>query len=123
MRLWRITDCDQGAADPSWYYSHVVGAESPLEAMRKHVAAVKRENAEDTEMWRHTYEVLVSEGRSNGLTFDQFHQDPGLPQECMVVPMRDESTYHDRSISSDRKYEAEAFNQLWDWPSAVRVRL
>jgi hypothetical protein len=128
VRLWRVTTCDNGTEPPTWYYSDVIGAATALDAVRRYVAAKKLANAEDTAMWRGVYDNLVGQGRMSdgkgGVTrFEDWHQPEALPQECMAVPALETATYHDRCVSSDRKYESEAFNALWNWARAERVRL
>jgi hypothetical protein len=132
MRLWRVTTDDRsptGSDEVSWYYSDVIGAETALEAVRRYVANKKVQIAEDLVMWRDVYGTMVRDGRmttdANGeyIPFERWHEPDPLPQRCVVVPMRDTSKLHIMSVSSDRKYESEAFNSLWNWEAMEAVRL
>jgi curved DNA-binding protein CbpA len=119
--LWQV------AEDEDMYYCDVIGAESALEAARKFIAVLKADQVREIENNRAEYDALVRRGEIDPKAepFDRsgYQCSVFLPSSVICIPQFDPTTYHDRSISSDRKYEAQAFNELWDLSRKVEVRL
>lgn len=121
MRLWYVYVAGHD-------YTDVIGAEGALDAARKYLASVKKDQLEDIAADRRYYDDLqVHQGLIDPelKPFEQsgYQSRLELPETITCVPQCDPNGYHNRGISSDRKYWAEAFMDMWDWARAEKVRL
>lgn len=105
-------------------YHDVVSAVNAEDAARRYVAAIKEDEIEAIEYGKKRYAELVAEGRNMADTYENsgFQISYTLPQEIYAVP-QNVGNFHLRNICADREYQAEAFNQLWDWDKTKKVRL
>lgn len=121
MILWQVMDHEEA------YHCDVIGAESALAAARKYVAARKIGQLEEIEVSRKLYEDLVLKGEIDPTRMPfcsaGFMHKVVLPGSVVCVPMFDIGSFHEMCIDNDRKYQAQAFLNMWDWSKRETVRL
>jgi hypothetical protein len=94
--------------DEHAYYADVIGANSAINAAKIYTATIKKNQLQD-----------IAYAIKNAYTPDALD----LPKEIYCVPMFAADEYHDVQISSDRKYKAQAFTELFDWSKKETVKL
>ena len=107
--------------DDYWDYMDLIGAESAFDAAKKYMARYKESQISAIEDAK-CYYLLAK--KSDCMVECDHPPDERivLPSEIHVVPMCVPAGYHD-GICSDRKYKAQAFDELWDWDKKVVIRL
>lgn len=104
------------------YYFDVVSAATAEDAAKAYVAGVKECQLEGIADSRRLYEELKESGELD-MPWEKspMYETVCLPSVVTVIPMH--ADIHEKSISDERKYMAEAFESLWDRKRKVQVRL
>lgn len=122
MRLYPV--CESGT---DWDSFSVIGAENSLEAVKAKAAWYKAEQVEEIAYGKRRYAELVSEGRLDPINdpweHSGFQTSFTMPDAWQVVPMEDVANYRSWAVTSDRKYQSQAFDALWNWDAMQVVRL
>lgn len=117
--LWLVSDSEM-----TEHYHDVIGAVTAEDAARTFMAAAKAEQVEEIAYGKRRYEELKAAGEiTEPWSQSGFPVNIVLPTEIVVVPMKSSTTYHDRGVATDRKYQSQAFDSLWDWDGLVKVKL
>lgn len=98
IKLWRVTrfsDLDANVPVPDWYNeSSVIAAETPQEASML------------------VLDSMLVRASSNA---------ENTPVALHMIPILNASGYSNPHITSERKYEANAFNELWDYNDVTTI--